>query len=155
MPGNQKQSRLFKSYIPSPFALRLISTVHTFLYRLTSGYIGHRLDGLDILLLSSRGRRSGKRYQTPMPYFQHPKGYLLIASNAGSVKNPGWLFNLQDQPNTSIQVGPQRLSVVASSLKNGDRDEWWDRLIAIQPRFKTYQDKTERRIPIILLETIE
>lgn len=151
---DNKQSTLLQSYLPSPLALRLISKVHTLLYRLSFGHLGHRLDGLNILLLTTTGRKSGRYYQTPMPYFHHPKGYLLIASNAGANANPGWYFNLQQQPNATIQIQSQRHRVIARSLENHDRDSWWQELVMLQPRFKTYQETTHRRIPIVLLAPV-
>jgi deazaflavin-dependent oxidoreductase (nitroreductase family) len=150
----KKPSNLFISYIPSPTALRVISIIHMGLYRMTCGRLGKRLDGMDILLLATRGRKTGKRYKTPMPYFEHPRGYLLIASNAGSTTNPGWFYNLQQEPNIIIQVGNKIEELIASPLLQAERMEWWRRLIELQPRYKRYQEKTQRVIPLVLLTKV-
>jgi len=150
----QKPSTLFVSYLPSPTALRVISIIHTALYRMTGGFLGKRLDGLDILLLATRGRKTGKHHITPMPYFEHPRGYLLIASNAGSTINPGWFHNLQQAPNTTIQVGKKIEEVVACPLRQVERQAWWQKLTERQPKYKSYQEKTPREIPIVLLEKV-
>ena len=147
-----KPSTAFISYVPGPLALRLISKIHTAIYRISGGLLGQRLDGLDILLLTTHGRKSSKRYQTPMPYFTHPRGYLLIASNAGSASNPGWYHNLLHRPRVSIQIGTDQHDVLASPLEENARREWWDKLIDLQPRYAGYQQTTQRCIPIVLLE---
>jgi len=147
-----KPGTAFISYVPGPIALRLISKIHTAIYQMSNGRLSHRLDGLDILLLTTRGRRSGKLYQTPMPYFEHPDGYLLIASNAGSASNPGWFYNLLDHPDISIQVGSEKRKAIASVLNEKNQRVWWQQLINLQPRYAEYQQTTKRVIPIVLLK---
>mgnify|MGYP003634792561 FL=1 len=137
--------------MPGPLALRFISKIHTAIYRISAGHLGHRLDGLDILLLTTQGRKSGKRYRTPMPYFAHPDGYLLIASNAGGADNPGWYHNLLHQPEVTIQVGSEKQQAIASPLVEEARQVWWHKLIQLQPRYAGYQQATQRSIPIVLL----
>jgi len=148
----EKPDNAFISYVPGPLALRMISKVHTALYRMTGGSLGHQLDGLDILLLTTIGFRTGKHYQTPMPYFQHPGGFLLIASNAGQKTNPGWYYNLIHQPGVEIQIRRNQIQAFASILEGDEREAWWSRLIDLQPRYIQYQQTTTRLIPLVLLE---
>jgi len=149
---SDKPSSAFISYVPGPIALRLISKIHTLIYKVTGGRLGHRLDGLDMLLLTTIGHRSGKSYQTPMPYFHHPEGYLLIASNAGQASNPGWYYNLRHQPQVAIQIGAEKHEAIACVLNDKTHCLWWHKLTALQPRYAGYQQITERVIPIILLK---
>ncbi len=122
---------------------------------MSRGQIGKRLDGLDILLLTTRGCKSGKLYETPMPYFTHPDGFLLIASNAGSSVNPAWYHNLLNEPEVNIQLGAKHYPVIARSLTGQERTSWWRELITREPRYAGYQGTTSREIPIVLLITKE
>lgn len=146
-------SKHYITYVPGPFALKVISKIHTAIYKMSSGRLGQRLDGLDILLLTTQGRTSGRQHQTPMPYFNHPEGHLLIASNAGSTSNPAWYYNLIDHPNTSVRLRANNYQVVASILDAETREYWWQKLIVQQPRYAEYQVKTTRIIPLILLKS--
>ena len=143
------------SYVPGPLALRVISRVHQFIFKASRGQIGKRVDGLDILLITTLGHKSGKRHETPMPYFTHPKGYLLIASNAGASKNPAWYHNLLHEAEVDVQIGNETFRMIAQDLKGEEHLRWWQHLIKKQPRYATYQATTGRKVPIVLLKMNE
>lgn len=145
------QTRFIK-YVPKEGTMKRIGKYHTKLYRLTGGLIGARIDGLDILLLTTRGRKSGLLRTVPLPYFKHGRHFVLVASFGGNDKNPAWLYNLTDQPDVRVQVGFRKFQVRARVTDGEERDGLWARLTHDFPRYLGYQEKTTRTIPIVLLE---
>ncbi len=151
----QQTTQRYIDYVPGPFALRVISRVHKFIFKASRGQVGKRVDGLDILLLITLGHKSGKRRETPMPYFTHPEGYLLIASNAGRSTNPDWYYNLLHESAADVQIRAKRFRVVARDLQGEEHTQWWRKLVARQPRYVGYQAATNRKIPVVLLKLNE
>ena len=147
----EEPHRRYIRYVPSKRNLLLISKVHTWLYLITKGFLGTRVDGLDILLLDTIGRKSKLKRTTPMPYFEHEGGYLLVASNASSEVNPSWFFNLKAAPSTRIRVGKLSTNVDAVVVDDTLRDELWEILIGNHPRYLAYQNSTQRKIPMVYL----
>jgi deazaflavin-dependent oxidoreductase (nitroreductase family) len=131
-----------------------ISKIHTLLYRSTNGLIGARLDGLDMLLLTTTGRHSGKRRVTPMPYFQCDDRFVMIASNGNQKNNPAWYFNLMSACSAMVQIKSNIFTVEASVTPPGLREDLWSNIVKGQPRYIEYQSKTDRLIPLILLSRV-
>jgi F420H(2)-dependent quinone reductase len=124
---------------------------HILLYRLSKGAIGGTIGGNPILLLSTIGRRSGKRYTTPLMYMHDGADYILIASAMGAAKHPSWYFNLQSHPQTMIQVGTTTIAVEAHEATGTERQRLWDRLLVIAPFLAKHEQKAQRTIPVIVL----
>lgn len=128
--------------------------VHDAVYRNTNGWIGHRTLGIPSLLLHTVGAKTGKQRTTSLTYARDGDDYLVVASKGGDPKAPGWYHNLKAKPNVEINVGPKRFGVTARPVVPGDPD--YDRLWEIvnknnANRYKAYQSKTSRPIPVVVL----
>jgi deazaflavin-dependent oxidoreductase (nitroreductase family) len=133
-----------------PYVLR----VHDTVYRNTNGWIGHRTLGIPSLLLHTVGAKTGKQRTTSLTYARDGSDYLVVASKGGDPKAPGWYHNLKARPDVEINVGPKRFGVTARSVLPGDPD--YERLWEIvnknnSNRYKAYQSKTSRPIPVVVL----
>lgn len=138
-------------WVPSERVMKWMGRVHTALYRATRGLVGARVDGLDVLLLSTRGRRTGRVRTTPLPWFRSGDDMVLIASFGGGPRNPAWISNLRADPKARIQVRG-RMGEVETRIAEGDeREALWNAITALQPRYLEYQQRTERRIPVVVL----
>jgi deazaflavin-dependent oxidoreductase (nitroreductase family) len=110
--------------------------------------------GFNALVLTTIGRKTGTARETPVGWFPGNDGsYLVVASAAGAAKNPAWYYNLAAHPDrVQIETGNGRkLTVIAQELHGPERDEAWQQITTIAPRFAGYQSKTDRRIPVIRL----
>jgi F420H(2)-dependent quinone reductase len=126
---------------------------HTRIYRATNGLIGHRLPGSPpTLLLDHTGAKSGKRRTSPLVYARDGENVILVASKGGYPKNPAWFHNLQAHPDTTIQIGSQRLSVHARVADPAERKRLWPVVVDVYKGYEGYQARTEREIPLVILE---
>ena len=133
--------------------LRAMSGLNTALYRLTGGKVANRMGKAPILLLTVAGRKSGKRRTTPLLYGRDGDNYVVIASMGGAPKHPAWYHNLQGQE-AEIQVGRKRLRVRARDAEGEERERLWALMVSLYPSYDSYQQKTERRIPVVVLEPV-
>ena len=90
----------------------------------------------------------------PLPYFRDGERYVLIASFGGNDKNPAWFVNLAANPQVQLQVGFRRMHARATVLEGAERDRVWGKVSYDFPRYLTYQAKTQRQIPVVLLEPV-
>jgi deazaflavin-dependent oxidoreductase (nitroreductase family) len=126
--------------------------LHATLYRLTNGRIGGRfIAGSPILLLTTTGRRTGKRRTRPLAYVRDGDRYVLCASNGGSPQHPGWYHNLCATRWAEIQVGPERLAVSARAADPTERSQLFPRFVQMYKGYAGYEHKTSRQIPLVLL----
>lgn len=129
--------------------------LHDATYQRTRGWIGHRIPGMpSSLMLHHVGARTGTPRTTTLSYANDGNDYLVVASNGGSDRNPGWLHNLKADPNVEINVGPRRFAVRAAVVGPDDPDHprLWDLVNANNSdRYRDYQDKTSRPIPVVRL----
>jgi deazaflavin-dependent oxidoreductase (nitroreductase family) len=133
--------------------LRAMSGLNTALYRLTGGKVANRMGKAPILLLTVAGRKSGKRRTTPLLYGRDGDNYVVIASMGGAPKHPAWYHNLKGQE-AEIQVGRKRLRVRARDAEGEERERLWALMVSLYPSYDDYQKKTERRIPVVVLEPV-
>jgi deazaflavin-dependent oxidoreductase (nitroreductase family) len=129
---------------------RCVTATHTTLYRLTGGWVGGWV-GVPILLLTTQGRRSGRRRTQPLLYLSTDAGYALVASYGGSDRHPDWYLNLEANPEVEIQVGPVRKRMLARTATPERRAELWPRLVALYRDYDVYQSRTRREIPVVEL----
>jgi deazaflavin-dependent oxidoreductase (nitroreductase family) len=125
------------------------------LYERTGGREGNTLldRGLPVVLFSTRGAKSGKVRKQPLMRVEHDGAYLMVGSQGGAPQNPAWVGNLRAHPDqVSVQDGPEPWDGVARELTGEDRDQWWERAVAAFPDYAEYQKKTDRQIPIFLVE---
>ncbi|HMQ27980.1 MAG TPA: nitroreductase family deazaflavin-dependent oxidoreductase, partial [Acidimicrobiales bacterium] len=106
--------------------------------------------GLPIIVMTNRGHKSGKLRKTPLMRVEHEGEYALIASVGGSPTNPGWYHNLLADPHVTVQDGAEVIDAVAEQVEGDVRAVWWDRAVAAYSDYQTYQDATERRIPVFV-----
>ena len=131
-----------------------ISRVHRAVYRWTGGLVGGWLLGRRFLLLEHTGRKSGRRYCTPILYVADGERFVLAASNGGDSRHPAWWLNLQAQPQAHVQSGRRRVAVVASCAE-ADEAEWlWPVLTRAWPWFRNYRAATTRKIPVVVLSPV-
>jgi F420H(2)-dependent quinone reductase len=139
----------FSKYITAP-------KPHRFLYRLTGGLIGSRLPGVrpGVLLLTVNGRKSGRPRTTPLVYFELDGKLVVAATNNGEDRHPAWLWNLMSAPEATVQIGSSTRTIRGRLAQCDERDQLWEQIIEIHPLFCAYQKKTERCIPVIVLEPV-
>jgi deazaflavin-dependent oxidoreductase (nitroreductase family) len=136
------------------FLMRLFLALHVALFRATSGKLGSRMFGGDVLVLTTMGRRTGKRRDTPVMYVRDPEQdrYAVIASAGGAPSNPAWFYNAMSAGTAEIQVRDRRMQVTARQATEEERARLWPLAVAMYKGFDAYELKTERRIPMLLLE---
>jgi F420H(2)-dependent quinone reductase len=138
------------TYIPSP-AQWVRDQVE--LYERTGGQEGNTLreTGLPIIIVTTRGAKSGDIRKIPLMKVEHDGEYALVASMGGAPKNPVWYFNLKADPEAvMIQDGPEPFDAVVREVQGAERDAWWVRSVAAFPPYADYEKKTERLIPVFV-----
>jgi F420H(2)-dependent quinone reductase len=108
--------------------------------------------GQPVIVLTSLGARSGKVRKNPLMRVEHDGLYAVVASQGGAPTNPTWYHNLVAHPLVELQDGSHKQDMTARELAGSERDEWWERAVAAYPSYADYQLKTERLIPVFLLE---
>src|SRR3954465_7089803 len=107
--------------------------------------------GLPIIIVTTRGNKSGKLRKTPLMRVEHDGEYALVASMGGAPKHPVWYFNLKADPTAvAIQDGPEPFDVDVREVDGDERAAWWERAVAAYPPYAEYQERTERRIPVFV-----
>jgi deazaflavin-dependent oxidoreductase (nitroreductase family) len=107
--------------------------------------------GMPIILVTTRGNKSGKLRKTPLMRVEHNGEYALVASMGGAPKNPVWYFNLKAHPDdVVIQDGPEPFAAEIREITGVERAQWWERAVAAYPPYAEYQERTERTIPVFV-----
>ncbi|MFF9373552.1 nitroreductase family deazaflavin-dependent oxidoreductase [Streptomyces griseoluteus] len=124
------------------------------LYESSGGREGNTLldTGLPVIILTTRGNRSGKLRKTPLMRVEHDGKYAVVASVGGAPKHPVWYFNVKADPTVELQDGPQKREMRARELNGDEKAQWWQRAVAAFPPYAEYQEKTDREIPVFVLE---
>ena len=104
------------------------------------------------LLLTTMGRKSGKERVHPLIYSKEDDGYVVIASKGGAPSHPAWFFNLKDNPEVTVQVAEEVMKAQAEVVEGEKRARYWDNMAEIWPPYNDYQEKTDRKIPVVLLK---
>lgn len=126
---------------------------HVAVYRATGGRIGHRFPGVPtMLLLEHVGAKTGKRRTSALVYIEDGPNLVLVASKGGYPKHPAWFHNLNAHPDVTVQVGPRRRAVRARVATPDERRRLWPRAVKVWPGYRTYQERTGREIPLVILE---
>jgi deazaflavin-dependent oxidoreductase (nitroreductase family) len=118
----------------------------------TDGKRGHRFYGSPALLLTTRGRKSGKLRRTALIYGRDADRYLVVASNGGSARHPAWYLNLVADPEVRVQVAAEHFRAQARPATPEEKPELWRIMAKIFPTYDRYQAKTSREIPLVILE---
>jgi F420H(2)-dependent quinone reductase len=126
-----------------------------YVYRRSGGKrLGH-IQGMPVLLLTTVGRKTGKKRVNPVVYIRDGDNYVIVAANAGAKRNPRWFANLQANPQTKIEVDDMTLTVKAHKASTVEKGRLWERLVEQGPFFEGYRKKTARDIPVIILHPLK
>jgi deazaflavin-dependent oxidoreductase (nitroreductase family) len=107
--------------------------------------------GLPVVIVTTRGNKSGKIRKTPLMRVEHDGEYVLVASKGGAPAHPVWYYNLvADSAEVAIQDGPEPFDVDVRELDGDERAQWWKRAVAAYPPYAEYQERTDRTIPVFL-----
>jgi deazaflavin-dependent oxidoreductase (nitroreductase family) len=126
---------------------------HVRRYRETGGVVGHIWkEGSTILLLTTTGRRSGEPRTTPLIYAEDGDRYVIVASKGGAPEHPGWYENLAKSPDVELQVREEVFPARARTAEGEERERLWRKANEVWPHYDEYQTRTEREIPVVVLE---
>ncbi|SDC22258.1 nitroreductase family deazaflavin-dependent oxidoreductase [Actinokineospora iranica] len=113
---------------------------------------GIEVFGSPVVLLTLRGARTGKLRYTPVMRVEHEGRYAVVASNGGSAGHPTWYYNIKAHPEFSLQDGTVTKEYAAREVDGAERAQWWERAVAAYPPYAEYQEKTDRQIPVFVLD---
>jgi deazaflavin-dependent oxidoreductase (nitroreductase family) len=109
---------------------------------------------MPVIVLTTKGARSGKLRKSPLMRVEHDGAYAAVASLGGAPKHPVWYFNVKADPHVELQDGPVKQDMVAREVTGAEKDAWWERAVAAFPDYADYQRKTDRVIPVFVLEPV-
>jgi deazaflavin-dependent oxidoreductase (nitroreductase family) len=139
---------------PSPFSDDLFGQQHVRAYRETGGERGYHWRGTTILLLTTRGRRSGQDRTTPLIFRAaddgDTDGWVVVASKGGAPDHPDWYKNLLADPEATLEVKSERIPVQAQTARGDERTRLWRRMTEVWPEYDRYQERTDREIPVVV-----
>lgn len=132
---------------PSKWAADQVET-----YESSGGTAGTTLNGKLVVVLTTRGAKTGKLRKTPLMRVEHEGEYAVVASLGGAPKHPVWYYNVIANPQVELRDGTEVYDMVARELHGDEKALWWDRAVAAFPDYADYQAKTDRQIPVFVLE---
>jgi F420H(2)-dependent quinone reductase len=146
------RSSIYRAVFPG--MLRLFVPAHVRLYRLFRGRVVGRLSQgfAPLLLLTTLGRRSGRKRTQLVGYLRDGPAFLIVGANGGLRSDPGWVFNLRARPDADVQVGGERIRVRCAILTGDDRDRAWRKVAGRYPFFDVYRTVVRRSIPVVRLD---
>jgi F420H(2)-dependent quinone reductase len=124
-------------------------------YESSGGTRGTTNRGVPVVVITSVGSSSGKLRKNPVMRVEHDGVYAAVASKGGTPENPAWYRNLVEHPLVELQDGPSKGDYIAREATGDERALWWERAVAVWPDYASYQEKTDRQIPVFLLERAE
>ena len=130
------------------------SRKQTELYEATDGREGDTLRGKPIIVLTSVGAKSGKLRKNALMRVEHDGVYAVVASLGGAPKHPVWYYNLKANPHVELQDGAVRRDYMAREVTGDEKALWWERAVEAWPDYAGYQEKTDRQIPVFVLEVL-
>ncbi len=139
-------------YEPSPWKFAADQVA---LYEATGGKEGDTLEGKPVVILTTRGRRTGKVRKAPLMRVEKDGTYAVVASMGGAPKHPVWYLNLIASPEVTLQDGPNVYELTAREVHGDEKASWWAVAVEAWPAYEDYQARTERQIPVIVLDPIQ
>ncbi|EXU61756.1 nitroreductase [Streptomyces sp. PRh5] len=118
----------------------------------SGGTEGTTMRGMPVVVLTTLGVKSGKIRKTPLMRVEHNGTYAVVASLGGSPKHPVWYHNVVADPRVELQDGPLRQDMIAREVTGEEKARWWERAVEAYPDYADYQTKTDRQIPVFVLE---
>jgi deazaflavin-dependent oxidoreductase (nitroreductase family) len=123
-------------------------------YESSGGTRGTTLRDMPVIVLTSRGAKSGKIRKSPLMRVEHDGSYAIVASKGGAPEHPVWYYNVVGDPNVELQDGPVKQDMTAREVTGAEKATWWERAVAAYPDYADYQTKTDRQIPVFVLEPV-
>lgn len=125
--------------------------VNAWVYRTTGGKVWSEQGAARLLLLTTRGRKSGKPRTVPLVYLEDGTNYIVVGSKMGHPTHPLWYLNLVAEPRVDVQLGDSSLPMLARTAEGEERADLWPKLLAVFPDYGQYQQWTDREIPVVVL----
>ncbi|MCX5316602.1 nitroreductase family deazaflavin-dependent oxidoreductase [Streptomyces sp. NBC_00154] len=122
------------------------------LFESSGGKEGTMMRGMPVIILTTRGAKSGKIRKTPLMRVEHDGAYAVVASLGGAPRHPVWYRNIAADPRVELQDGPVRQDMNAREVTGDEKRVWWERAVEAFPDYADYQKKTDRQIPVLVLE---
>lgn len=133
----------------------LFGNEHVSRYEETDGEVGHEWqEGVPTLIVTTTGRKTGEERKSPLIYQIVDGNAVIVASKSGAPSHPGWYFNLQADPEVGVQVKADKYTARARTAEGEERTKLWDALAKVWPLYNEYQKKTDREIPVVVLERV-
>lgn len=132
----------------------LFGQEHVERYRATDGAEGHKWQGTQTLLLTTTGRKSGEPRTTPLIYAPEGDSFVIVASKGGADEPPAWYLNLSEEPEVEVQVKADRFKAQARTASAEEKPGLWKKMVGEWPAYDEYQRKTDREIPVVVLERV-
>jgi deazaflavin-dependent oxidoreductase (nitroreductase family) len=123
-------------------------------YEASDGQEATTMGGVPIMLVSTTGRKSGALRRTPLMRVEHQGSYAAIASKGGAPEHPAWYLNILADPVVTVRDGATVRTYRAHTAEGDERAAWWDRAVAVWPAYAEYQTKTDRQIPVVVLDPV-
>jgi len=123
-------------------------------YESSGGTRGTTLRDMPVIVLTSRGAKSGKIRKTPLMRVEHDGSYAIVASKGGAPEHPVWYYNVMADPHVELQDGPIKQDMTAREVTGAEKAAWWERAVAAYPDYADYQEKTDRQIPVFVVEPV-
>jgi deazaflavin-dependent oxidoreductase (nitroreductase family) len=144
----------FRRFIAeNPWLVPYITWIHRLLYQISGGRMGAGpSQGTQFILLTTTGRKSGKERVAPLLCIAEADRWVVVASNGGTERTPAWWLNLQSHPIGQLQWGRDRHEVRGRQATDAETEALWPRLMGVWEFFGAYQERTEREIPVVILE---
>ena len=152
LPGTVQRMPLEGEYAPSPsdWACKQVET-----FEASGGAEANTLQGKPIIVLTTRGKKTGKLRKTPLMRVERDGSYAVVASLGGAPKHPVWYYNIVADPHVELQDGSVKRDMVAREVTGEEKALWWDRAVAAWPDYAEYQKKTDRQIPVFVLDLVD
>ena len=123
--------------------------VHKLLYKLTGGRYGARMGWIDVVLVTTTGRKSGKQRTVPIACYPYRDSVAVSASNSGMEHHPAWYLNMQANPRVTVQLGKERYEAIAEEVAEEEREALWQTVVKINKHQGEYLEQVQRRIPLV------
>ncbi|MFQ5458099.1 MAG: nitroreductase family deazaflavin-dependent oxidoreductase [Myxococcota bacterium] len=132
--------------------MELFWKIHPWIYEKSGGRIGGTVMGMPVLVLMTRGRKSGLLRKNTLMYVPKGEASVVIASNAGEPNHPAWYLNLKANPNVQVLRGSKLTDVVARDAEGDERAALWKEIVAAESGYAEYERRTDRKIPVVILD---
>ena len=130
---------------------QLMSSTHVFFYKISGGRLGGRMHKIPVLLLTTTGRKTGRKRTTPLLYARDGNRLVIVASNGGRPLDPSWWMNLKHNPIAMVQIKDVKQTIYEQRAIGSEKDRLWQIMTSLYPSYDDYQKRTNREIPIVVL----